>query len=261
MTQQSPVKSVFPALLRKDAEEILRTWRFPLLATVALLLAVSGPFISQYLKELIQTIGGDDLAVIASSISEPTYNTAHSQWIKDLSQVFLLVIAVVSGSCAASELSDESYLFTLTRNVPRWKFIASKLLCALLIPAVTVTVATFLNLAITFAIFGNAHALRLVYAVLVWLIVVALVVATAFLVGVATFSQVGAAGAAMGTVMLLQILSTWASADSWNPAGLLQIPDALLAGQNFSPQPVITGLSITAALFSIAIAVLTRKEL
>lgn|GEM_PF-2865197 len=254
-------EAVFPALLRKDAEEILRTWRLPLLATVALLLAVSGPFIAHYLKEIVQTLGGAELAVIAETLPEPTYSTAHAQWIKDLNQVFLLVVAVVSGSCAASELSDGSYLFTLTRHVPRWKFMVSKALCALLIPVATIAIATILNVAITFAIYGDAQVLQISYALLTWFVVMTLVVSAAFLVGVASFSQVGAAGAAVGTGMLLQVLSTWAPANSWNPAGILKQADAVLAGQGVAPQPVITGLSIAFVLFGIAIAVLQRKEL
>lgn len=137
----------------------------------------------------------------------------------------------------------------------------SKILCALLIPATTIVIATILNVAITFAIYGDVQILQIFYALLTWFVVMALVVAAAFLVGVASFSQVGAAGAAVGTGMLLQVLSTWAPADSWNPAGILKQADAVLAGQSVAPQPVITGLSIAVVLFGIAIAVLQHKEL
>ena len=168
----------------------MRTWRLPLLATAALLLAVSGPFIAHYLKEIVQTLGGAELAAIADTLPKPTYSTAHAQWIKDLNQVFLLVVAIVSGSCAASELSDGSYLFSLTRHVPRWKFMVSKILCALLIPATTIVIATILNVAITFAIYGDVQILQIFYALLTWFVVMALVVAAAFLVGEASFSPV-----------------------------------------------------------------------
>lgn len=261
MTSLTPQRPVFLALMRKDAEELLRTWRFPLLATTALLLAVSGPFVAQYLTEIIGTIGGDELKAALSSTPEPTAATAHTQWIKDLNQVFLIVVAVVSGSSAASELGDGSYLFTLTRHIPRWKFLVSKFLCALMVPAATVVVATLCNIALTVAIFGEAQIPRLLCAVSTWFLVMALVVACAFFVGVATLSQVGAAGAAMGTTMLLQVLATWAAKDSWNPAGLIRQTDAILAGQSPSAHPVIVALGITAALCAAATGVLNRKEL
>nr|WP_120491605.1 ABC transporter permease subunit [Corynebacterium lactis] len=253
--------SPFLALLRKDAEELALTWRLPLILILAVVLALSGPIITQNMRELVQMLGGDELTPVINTMPAATHLTAHSQWIKDLSQVFLLALAVTSGSAAASELNDGSYLFTLTRHVPRWKFLTSKFLCNLIIPFIAIIGATAINLVVTATVFGDVDVGRVAGAVLAWFVLAAIVVATAFTVGIATFSQVGSAGAAIGVVMLLQLLGTWSTTQSWSPAGILHQTEAILGGQSVNNLPLITGLLLVVGLFCTAIAILSRKEL
>ncbi|WP_313285321.1 ABC transporter permease [Corynebacterium vitaeruminis] len=249
------------ALLHKDTQEILRTWRVWLLALVALLSAASGPIVTRYTTDLLQALGGAELGDLVSALPQPTFMEAHAQWLKDLNQVVLLALGLVAGSTAASELADGSYLFTLTRGVPRWKFLASKLASFLGVSLALLFLAVAVNAGVTYLVFHDVTWAGLCKGSLVWFASATLTVSVAFLVGVLTFSQVGAAGAAIGTTILLGALGMWDKVARWSPAGLSQQAHNALTGQPVSAWPILTAVVAALVLLLVTAAVLERKEL
>ena len=89
----------FMVFTRKEAREILRTWRVWVLPGILLLFALTGPVLARFTPEIVGAVAGNQLGGL--KLPTPTYLDAYTQWIKNLSQVaqFALIIIYAEVTC------------------------------------------------------------------------------------------------------------------------------------------------------------------
>ncbi|MHB8274764.1 MAG: ATP-binding cassette domain-containing protein [Dermatophilaceae bacterium] len=252
--------SGFAAFAGKEAREILRTWRIWVLPGILLFFALTGPVLAKLTPQLLGALGGDQLKGLV--LPTPTYHDAYGQWIKNLSQLALLVLLIVYGSIVSSERKSGTAVLVLTKPVSRTAFIMAKAVVHSAFLAVLVIAGTLVTWGITAAIFGQAPGSALWSASLVWLVFGVLFIALMTLLSVLIGSSAGAAGVGIGAYALVSIAATWKPLGTNSPAALATLPSSLVAGKGVAVLwPVLTSLLLAAALFALAARAFRRSEL
>ncbi|HEY5467820.1 MAG TPA: ABC transporter permease [Coriobacteriia bacterium] len=252
----------FAAFVRKEAVEIVRTWRIWVLPGILLVFAVTGPLTAKYTPEIIASVGGSQMAAIAKVIPVPTYVDAYAQWIKNLSQIALFAIIIIYGGLVSAESKSGTAVLVLTKPVSRAAFVVAKALVHSTFLALTVLVGTLITWAGTLLLFGTAPAGPLFAAAGAWLVFGVLFVALMTLLSVLVSSQAGAAGIGLGVYALVSISAIWEPVAKYSPAALAGQPMAIAAGQGVDVTwPIVTSLLLSAALVTLAVWAFRRKEL
>ena len=184
--------SGFAVFARKEAREILRTWRIWVLPGILLFFALTGPVLARFTPEIVGALAGDQLG--GFKIPTPTYLDAYAQWIKNLSQIALFALIIIYGSIISSERKSGTAVLVLTKPVSRTAFVIAKAAVHSAFLAVLVVAGTLVTWGLTAAVFGKAPGSALWSSALVWLVFGVLFIALMTLLSVLIGSAAGAAG-------------------------------------------------------------------
>jgi len=252
--------SGFAVFARKEAREILRTWRIWVLPGILLFFALTGPVLARFTPEIVGALAGDQLKGLL--IPTPTYHDAYTQWIKNLSQIALFALIIVYASIISSERKSGTAVLVLTKPVSRTAFVIAKAVVHSAFLAVLVVAGTLVTWGVTAAVFGQAPGSALWSSSLVWLVFGVLFIALMTLLSVLIGSAAGAAGAGLGAYALVSIAAIWKPLGTYSPAALATMPSSLAAGKDVAVLwPVLTSLLLAAALFALASRAFRRSEL
>ncbi|BCW06108.1 MULTISPECIES: ABC transporter permease subunit [Micrococcaceae] len=251
----------FPVLARKEAQEIVHTWRIWVLPAMVIFFAVTGPPLARITPELL----GSLTAGTPGSITLPpaTFADAYGQWVKNLSQIILFAVIIMYGGMVSTEVREGTAAFVLTKPVRRSTFITAKAAVHGLFLAIAFGLGTLATWLVTQLVFGDAPAGRLWGPALLLLLFTLVILAFMELFSVLIPAPAGAAGAGLGLYALLAVGGAWDPLASYSPAGVPGLAAAITADQAHpSPVwPVITGLAGIAAAVALATLAFKRKEL
>lgn len=252
----------FTAFVRKEATEILRTWRIWVLPGILLFFAISGPPLAKFTPEILKAVAGMPAAAIEKLIPNPTYLDAYGQWAKNLSQIGLFALIIIYGGLVSSERKSGTAVLVLTKPVSRTAFITAKALVHGAFLSLTVLVGTLLTWGMTALTFGSAPAGPLFSSALAWLAFGLLFLALMTLLSVALSSQAGAAGVGIGVYALLAIAGFSKTLTLYTPVGLATAPSLLASGRPFPLLwPLLSAIALSAALVAAAAWLFRRQEL
>lgn len=249
----------FASFVRKEAVEILRTWRLAVLPGIVLFFALTGPVLARYMPEIMKSLGGAT-GGIQFIIPKPTYLDAYGQWIKNLSQIVLFAIIIIYGGLVSSERKSGTAALVLTKPVSREAFVVAKFLTQALFVIIVVSVGGLLTWGLTAVVFPTAPFAPLAAATGAWLAYGVMLVAFMTLLSVAVSSPAGAAGLGFGIYALSAILALWKAAALYSPIGLLGIPAELAVGKHPAVLWPIVSALVLAALFVTGAAMLFRRQ-
>ena len=246
---------------RKEAVEIIRTWRIWVLPAIILFFAITAPLLARFTPEIVGAVAGDQLGGI--SLPPGTPLDSYAQWIKNLSQITLFALIIIYGGIVSSETSSGTAILVLTKPMSRTVFVAVKAVIHSIFLAVLTLVGALATWGLTAAVFGHAAAGPLWSSTLIWLVLGVFYIAMMTFFSVLIPSAAGAAGAGMGAFVLLTIASLWKPLSDHSPAGLASQAAALAAGKA-APDllwPVLVSLVLAVGLVAAAALLFRRKEL
>jgi ABC-2 type transport system permease protein len=246
---------------RKEALEIVRTWRIWVLPSIVLFFALTGPPLARVTPELINALAGDQLGQL--KIPPPSYLDAYGQWIKNLSQIVLFALIIIYGGLISSEIRSGTAVFVLTKPVSRAAFVIIKAIVYTAFLAVTLTAGTLITWGMTLAIFRDAPASMLWKSALLWLVIGVFFIALMTALSVVIPAPAGAAGAGLGAYALLSVGAIWKPLSLYSPAGITGQATSVAAGTEI-PSPlwsVTTSVLLSVVLIWAAAALFRRKEL
>lgn len=246
--------------LAKELVEIRRTWRLPTVGGVLLFFAVMSPLAALATPALVASVTASQPGVVIE-LPDPTYLDSYAQWIKNLSQIGLVLVVFASAGLLAGERASGTAALVASKPVSRAWVTAAKFAAQ----AGLVLAATALGTAVTYVgtllAFGEAPAGVLVASSAAWgagavmAVAVTLVYSavaptlTAGVLGLVTFGIAGVAG-------------MWQPVSEYTAIGLLAAPGHLLAGEPVSLMwPVVTGIVLTIGLVLLAGWLFSRREL
>jgi len=252
--------SGFAVFARKEAREILRTWRIWVLPGILLFFALTGPVLARFTPEIVGALAGDQLKGLL--IPTPTYHDAYTQWIKNLSQIALFALIIIYGNIISSERRSGTAVLVLTKPVSRTAFIIAKAAVHSAFLAILVVAGSLLTWGLTAAVFRQAPGSALWSSALVWLVFGVLFITLMTLLSVLIGSAAGAAGAGLGTYALVSIAAIWKPLGTYLPAALATVPSSLAAGKDVAVLwPVLTSLLLAAVLVALATLAFRRSDL
>jgi ABC-2 type transport system permease protein len=254
----------FLVFARKEAVEIVRTWRIWVLPGMLLFFALTGPVTAKYTPDIIKAAGGSELAALVKAMPKPTYLDAYEQWIKNLSQIGIFAIIIIYGGLISSERKDGTAILVLTKPLSRTSYVAAKAAVHAVFLAVTVGVSTVASWSVTRMVFGKSPGLHLWYGVVAWLALAIFFLGVMTLLSATLGSQAGAAGIGLAVFAGLSVAGLWEPLRRFSPAGLVQAPAALVAGKEAAAlvvSPVITACGLAVLLVMAAAEVFRTKEL
>jgi len=255
------VKGFF-AFARKEAVEIVRTWRIWVLPGMLLFFALTGPILAKYTPQIVGAAGGDQLSELAKALPDPTYFDAYGQWVKNLSQLILVAIIIIYGGLVSAESKTGTAILVLTKPVSRAAFVTAKAVVHSLFLAVITVVGTAITWGVTLLMFDKAPGGPLWSSAMTWLVYAVLFIAIMTLLSTLLEMQAGAAGIGLGVFALVSVSALWEPLAKYSPAGLAGQPAMLAVGKGSAILwPVVTSLVLSVALVAIAAVLYRRKEL
>ncbi|HEX9093092.1 MAG TPA: ABC transporter permease [Coriobacteriia bacterium] len=257
------MKDGFVEFVRKEAVEILRTWRIWVLPGMALFFAISGPALAKFTPQILQAVAGMDASAVEKLMGgAPSFYASYGQWIKNLSQVVFFAVLIIYGGIVSSERTSGTAILVLTKPVSRTAFVVAKYVVHALFLAAILVIGTLVTWGLTALVFGQAPGQALWQASLSWLVLAWFFLALMTLLSVLLSSQAGAAGAGVGAWAVLALLSMSPWMVLFTPAGLIVSPAAVAAGAPFpSVWPVVGSLVGAGLLVWWATAAFTKQEL
>jgi ABC-2 type transport system permease protein len=254
----------FLVFARKEAVEIVRTWRIWVLPGMLLFFALTGPVMAKFTPDIIKAAGGSEFAALVKSMPKPTYLDAYAQWIKNLSQIGIFAIIIIYGGLISSERKDGTAILVLTKPLSRTSYVVAKATVHALFLAAAVGASTVVTWSMTRVVFGRSPGIHLWYAVVAWLALAIFFLGVMTLLSSLLGSQAGAAGIGLAVFASLSVAGMWEPLRRFSPAGLVGAPAALAAGKQAAAlvvSPVITAVGLAVLLVIVAAEVFRTKEL
>lgn len=111
------------ALIKKDLMEQWRTKKILILIIVLLFVAIGSPIFAKLTPELLKNISVPGMTI---NLPDPTYVDSLDQFIKNTSQIALLVLVFVVAGAVVDEKNRRTLEMLLSKPVSRIDFITSK---------------------------------------------------------------------------------------------------------------------------------------
>jgi ABC-2 type transport system permease protein len=252
--------SVATALLRKEFQEVVRTWRLPTVMGVLAFFAVMSPLAALATPALLASVTTAQPGLVIK-LPDPTYADSYAQWIKNLSQIGVILVVFSSAGLLSGERASGTAALVLSKPVPRTTFVVAKFAVQSLLVVASTSLATAITQCGTFIAFGEAPFTSLWYATGAWLAGAVLAVALATACS-AALPTLAAGVIALGVFALGGLGTLWEPATKYTPLGLFGAPGALLAGDTPNlAAPLLTTVLVAAALIVASGAVVAKREL
>lgn len=250
----------FAPFARKEAWEILRTWRIWVLPGILLFFAVTGPLVAKLTPDILDAVAGDQIGDL--QLPTPTVADAYGQWAKNLSQIAVVALIISYAGLISAEVRGGTAALVLTKPVSRTAFVVAKVAVHSVFVALVLVAGTTVTWGVTALSFGDAPAQGLWSAALVWLVLGLLFLAVMTLLSVLIRSAVGAAGVGLGVYVLLSLLSIWRPLATYSPAALgTRAGELALGGHPVIVWPVLSSLLLSVLLVALAARVFGRSDL
>ncbi len=247
---------------KKECLTFWRSRRALIMVVVFAVLGILSPLMAKLTPEILKL--SSETAALSALMPKADSAASWTQYYKNMSQIGLLVFAIVFGTSVSSELKDGTLINLVTKGLPRRAVILGKVALAILTWIGSVTLAFLISWAYTAYYFPDHKSPHLL-AGLVALLVFGLLLSAVLIFG-SSLGQNSAAGLLTGVVAYagLAILNLFKSCQRFNPLSLLTDNMTLTTGgetlSHYAPAIVIT-LVATGLLTWAAVRVLEEKRL
>lgn len=251
---------VLGRFLGKEAREIVRTWRLPVLGGLVLFFALTGPVLALYTPELIKSLATQQPGVIIQ-VPDPTWRDAYLQWTSNLSEIVAFVTLIVGAGAIAGEVSSGTATLVLTKPVSRVAFVLAKALSLMGLVTGVVLAGAAVTQLLTYVVFGEAPWRELWLPTALWLGFAAVLVALTTLLS-AVLPTLAAAGTGIAVFLLASGLGFLDAVKEYSPVGLMTGTTDLLVGKDVSlVWPLATSVVVVVGFLALASALFARREL
>jgi ABC-2 type transport system permease protein len=252
------------AFLRKEFTAIFKTYRFWVIPVVLFFFSVMSPAMAKLTPQILDAAMPKGMAI---KMPAPQLTDAFAQWFKNLSQIGVLAIILLTMGIVAEEKTSGTILLIVTKPVSRANVILSKFFAQstwLGISFIAAAAICYVYAAVIFkfqklAEFAQANVLYLMYFILV--------VAVTIFFSAVMKNQIAAGGLTLIATMGISIVAALSPTfDKYAPTGLTTVGLKLALGQkgaelSRSAWPAAITVLCIAALLAISIVIFNREEL
>jgi len=160
-------------LIKKDLLEQWRTKKIVILVIVFLFVAIASPIFAKLLPEILKNVSVPGMTI---ALPAPTYIDSLDQFIKNTSQIALLVLVFAVAGAVADEKNNRTLEMLLTKPISRIKFVLSKFISYFISIAVVFSAASlifYMYTATTFMAFNFGNFAIMAGAILLYILMIA----------------------------------------------------------------------------------------
>jgi len=247
--------SILGVMLKKDLLEQSRSKHIIILIFLFLFVAIASPIISKLTPMIMQSILPNQLKI---TISEPTFIDAVDQFIKNTSQLAIIILIFMVAGTVTGEKSSKTLELLFVKPVPREIFIISKFLSRYITIGLTYFINSLFFYLYTISIFKTFSFVNFLIVDLLMMFYIFLIVT--FTIFASTFSRKTIIAAISGFVIFIffnYILSLFKKISDFLPNYILGNYRSIITygftKNLWGSLIVILGLIILFILFSILI--------
>lgn len=178
-------------LIKKDLMEQWRTKKIIILSIIFLFVAISSPIMAKIMPEVMKSISVPGMTI---NLPASTYSDSIDQFVKNISQIALLVIIFIVAGAVSDEKNKKTLEILLTKPISRPLFILSKFKAYFASIVVIFTISSLVFYLYTVSIFGTFNLLNFTIMSANILIYTLMIVAVTILASTITKSSIAAGG-------------------------------------------------------------------
>ncbi|MGL5406283.1 MAG: ABC transporter permease [Propionibacteriaceae bacterium] len=251
----------FTSMLRKELTEFTRTWKIWVIPGLFIVLAVTGVLSARFTKELMQSLlpTSSDMSAL---FPDPTWRDTLVQWAKNLSQIGIVAILLMTGGTINAEGRQGIQILILTKPVSRWGYVLAKFVSSAMFCTATVTTGALVEYVASLFFFHDNQTLPLLQLTATWLLYALILIAVTLIGSAVLDSALAASGLGLAAMLALSLLGLWGPAAKYSPAGLAGIQSKIVSGEPVTSWwPIWTGLTAVAAFVALAGWLFSKREL
>ncbi len=252
------------AFLKKEFKAIFKTYRWWVIPLVFLIFALMSPPSAKLTPQLLTSLLPKGMAF---KIPEPALTDAFAQWFKNISQIGMLAVILLTMGIVAEEKSSGTILLIVTKPVSRANVVLSKFAAQAVWLAISFLTAAAVCFAYAVMIFKFDKLAVFTQANMLYVLYFIFVVALTVFFSTVLKNQIAAGGLSLVTVMLLSLGASLSQTfDKLAPTGLTTIGNKIALGQKGAEftqaaWPAITAAILIISFLGAAIAIFNGEEL
>ncbi len=252
------------AFLKKEFRAIFKTYRWWVIPLVFLIFALMSPPTAKLTPEVLKSVMPKGMSI---KLPEPKLVDAFAQWFKNLSQMGLLAVILLTMGIVAEEKTSGTILLVVTKPVSRATVVLSKFFAQTSWLTLSFAVSAAVCYAYAAAIFKPGMLTEFAQGNMLFIVYFAMIVALTVFLSTVLKNQIAAGGLSLVTVMLLSLGSAVSTTfDKYAPTGLTTVGTKIALGQkgveiSQAAWPAATAGILIAGLLAAGILIFNRQEL
>lgn len=246
---------------KKELFESWRTSRILILAVIFLIFGVMNPLVAKFTPEILKSVGGE---AFLSGMPEPSSADSWAQFYKNISQMGLIILALLFSGSVSSEVSRGTLVNLVTKGLKRPAILLGKFISMVCQWTLCLALCFGVTWGYTLYYFSDEKSPHILLAMLpLWIYGLFLI---ALILLCSTIARNNYEGLLItgGVVVLTILLNMIDKIKEFIPASLISVNMEILQGSSeagdYLPAMVIALVLGTLFMF-FAVAVLNRKKL
>ncbi len=252
---------VYWAFSKKEFVEFWRTYKLVIMMAVFILFGIMSPLVAKVTPQLLESVMPEDMQII---MGEPTALDSWAQFFKNVSQMGLIIMAIIYSSMMAGEFSKGTLINILTKGLPRKIVVLAKFTVATVVWTAGYFICSFLCYLYTNYYWGKGGVFNLPFSLFcLWLFGILLIAAILFL-GVLTKKAYGSLLGTGGLVLVLSLVNIVPKIKKYNPFLLASANMPLLTGAKVPKDltiAVLVNILLIVAMIILSIQIFNKKKI
>lgn len=253
--------SKMTVLVKKEILEQWRTKKILILSIIFLFIAISSPILAKITPELLKSISMPGFSV---NLPDPTYKEALDQFIKNISQIALLVLVFVVAGSVSDEKNKKTLEIVLTKPISRVKFIFSKFISNFItISAIFITTSVIFYVYTT-SVFSSFNFVNFILMDIIVLLYILMIMAITILVSTIVKNSIIAGGIGFISFILFgTVFGLFESIKQFSPNLIFSNYQNIIANgwNNELIYPIIIILGVIIISITTALLIFKRQEI
>jgi ABC-2 type transport system permease protein len=234
--------NLFILLISKELKEQWRSGRLLIMLAVFLFFGIVSPLTAKFMPDIISSMVKDQNITI--QIPEATWKDAIGQFVKNISQMVVFIIILLSMGTVAREKENGTASFLLVKPVSRNLFILSKFISQFIVLLGSMLVGFCTAALYTNIFFGSFPMILFTKIALVLLLYLIVIQFITIFFSVLIKTQILAGILAFAATLLLSAISILGKPGFYSPSHLLDESHAVLKESVINWQPFVGSLVI-----------------
>jgi len=223
--------------------------------------AIASPIIAKVMPELLKSISVPGMSI---SVPDTTSKDALDQFIKNISQIALLIMVFVVAGVISDEKNKKTLEIVMTKPVSREKFILSKFISSFLIIAVVFVAASAIFYVYTASVFTALNLANFAIIVFSVLLYILMIVSVTILASTIVKNSIVAGGVGfVGVIVFGTIFGLFEGLKQFSPSWIFSNYQ-LVAANGWSSDlvyPIVINTCVISVSVIIAIMLFKRQEI